>query len=448
MSTHANMVKMTTATTGTGTITLGSASSGYQSFADAYGANATVDVLIADGTAWEVARNCTYTHSGTTLTRGTLEDSSTGSALNLSGSATVSVVATAAFGNRTEMALQAITPGGRLTTESGVPVSTSDRTAQSTLYYTPYVHNIINLWDGAEWKPISFTEYTLALGTLTASREYNVFAYASSGALACVAEIWASAAVTFTNGTDVVNWTSTPAVDGDMVVFVNGGSAVMPTGLVLNTTYYVRDKAANSFKLASTVGGDAINFTTDGSGTITAKIQNVTIQDGRYCKNGDKAHLLLGSFYTETATTTEDSLANCLLWNTYNQRQRELRKVDTTSHVINNVTREWNNGTALRAKFIVGLPTRQVAFGSSRIQPSVATSLPYLYPAVDNLQNLPGGDANDFVANAGTTSTSTLLLRAPFVAAVGVHTVSMYESEFAGFNTTLDYGKTYMSLLQ
>ena len=104
MSTHANMVKMTTATTGTGTITLGSASSGFQSFADAYGANATVDVLITDGTAWEVARNCTYTHSGTTLTRGTLEDSSTGSALNLSGSATVSVVATADSGRRWDSA--------------------------------------------------------------------------------------------------------------------------------------------------------------------------------------------------------------------------------------------------------------------------------------------------------------------------------------------------------
>ena len=104
MSTHANRVKMTTATTGTGTITLGSASSGFQSFADAYGANATVDVLITDGTAWEVARNCTYTHSGTTLTRGTLEDSSTDSALNLSGSATVSVVATADSGRRWDSA--------------------------------------------------------------------------------------------------------------------------------------------------------------------------------------------------------------------------------------------------------------------------------------------------------------------------------------------------------
>ena len=110
MSTHANMVKMTTATTGTGTITLGSASSGFQSFADAYGANATVDVLITDGTAWEVARNCTYTHSGTTLNRGTLEDSSTGSALNLSGSATVSVVATAAFGNNAALNHVAASP--------------------------------------------------------------------------------------------------------------------------------------------------------------------------------------------------------------------------------------------------------------------------------------------------------------------------------------------------
>ncbi|MEY5101242.1 MAG: hypothetical protein RJA36_3961 [Pseudomonadota bacterium] len=82
-------------TPGTGTITLGSAQSGYQSLASAYGANATVDVVITDGTAWEVARNCTYTHSGTTLSRGTLEASSTGSALSLTSAAVVSVTLTA-----------------------------------------------------------------------------------------------------------------------------------------------------------------------------------------------------------------------------------------------------------------------------------------------------------------------------------------------------------------
>ena len=85
---HKNRVQMSVSgTPGTGTITLGSAASGYQSFSAAHGANATVDVLITDGTAWEVARGCTYTHSGTTLSRGTLEASSTGSAISLTSAA-------------------------------------------------------------------------------------------------------------------------------------------------------------------------------------------------------------------------------------------------------------------------------------------------------------------------------------------------------------------------
>lgn len=103
MSSHKNRVKMTVSgTPGTGTITLSAASSGYQSLATAYGANATVDVLITEGTAWEVARDCAYTHSGTTLSRGTLEESSTGSAVSFTSAAVVSVIATAGFGNDVE----------------------------------------------------------------------------------------------------------------------------------------------------------------------------------------------------------------------------------------------------------------------------------------------------------------------------------------------------------
>jgi hypothetical protein len=88
--------KMTTATTGTGTITLGSASAGYQSFAAAGVANGNVvRYTIEDGANWEIGTG-TYTSTGTTLSRSPTQSSSGGAAINLSGSATVFVTVASA----------------------------------------------------------------------------------------------------------------------------------------------------------------------------------------------------------------------------------------------------------------------------------------------------------------------------------------------------------------
>jgi hypothetical protein len=89
MSRLYNLARMTTATTGTGTITLGSAVSGFLSFSGAGIQDGdTVTYAIQDGSNSEIGRGV-YTSSGTTLTRSVLKSTNSDAAISLSGTAQV-----------------------------------------------------------------------------------------------------------------------------------------------------------------------------------------------------------------------------------------------------------------------------------------------------------------------------------------------------------------------
>jgi microcystin-dependent protein len=66
----------------------------------------------------------------------------------------------------------------------------------------------------------------------------------------------------------VVTWSSHGRQNGDPVKFSTTGA--LPTGLTADTTYYIINKTANTFQLAATPGGTAINTSGSQSGTHTA----------------------------------------------------------------------------------------------------------------------------------------------------------------------------------
>lgn len=85
---------------------------------------------------------------------------------------------------------------GRLTTESGVPVSTTDQTSKSTLYYTPMIGDSVPLYDATEADFIDrqlSAEISYSLTGLAANLNFDVFLNWSGSAIVISLEQWASA---------------------------------------------------------------------------------------------------------------------------------------------------------------------------------------------------------------------------------------------------------------
>lgn len=76
-----------------------------------------------------------------------------------------------------DLLAQACIPGGRLTLTSGTPVTTSDVTAATNVYYAIDKHNLIPAYSSADGKLVlrAFTEITIGLAGLAANTNFDVY---------------------------------------------------------------------------------------------------------------------------------------------------------------------------------------------------------------------------------------------------------------------------------
>jgi hypothetical protein len=178
---------------GTGAFSLGGAVTGYVTFSSVYSDGQSFYYGAKDPTngGTEVGIG-TYHSSGDTISRDQIISSSnSGSAVNFSANTTF--VYTTIPG---EVLLpQHSVCEGRLTLTSNTPVTTSDVTGASTIYFTPFMGDCIGLWSGNGWLIYAFTQLSLTLSGgsgLMVGLPYDVFIYNNSGTLTLEYVAWST----------------------------------------------------------------------------------------------------------------------------------------------------------------------------------------------------------------------------------------------------------------
>jgi len=219
---------------------------------------------------------------------------------------------------------------GRLTLESGVPISSADQANKSTLYLTPSGGNLLGLFDTVSqtWSNYPFTELSIAVPAST-RQLFDVFARQIGNV--CSLELGGYKTITASNsptaGTNkVINVASTAdVVVGDVIsiVSVGGAEEALVTALVTNTSI--------------TVDWLEFNHTTPVLG-LAVPTNALSLQDGVPVKDSDKSRRYCGTFSTLASGQTSDLPGARLVANYYNRVQRDFRATPTNASWATSLT--------------------------------------------------------------------------------------------------------------
>jgi len=312
MVTLVNRAKMSTSTTGTGTITLGSAESGYQSFTSAGVVNSdVVRYTIEDGDAWEIGSG---TYSSGTLTR-VLDESSTGSLLNLSGDAVVYVTAAGediqqppsegpfVNGDKTKLdgieATADVTDAGNVNPLVDTHLNTGTATSGEYLSWTGSDYDWVAVSGGAETYVRKTANYTAVAGE-------NIIADTSGG-------VWTLTLPASPSSGDVIkiadgaDWSANNLTVGRNGSTIEGDAADMTMDIGGASVSFVYD--GTTWQIYAQVGaaGDVVTLTgtqTLSNKTLTTPSLDGTITEEVYAISGTSVALEPDNGSVQTHTLT------------------------------------------------------------------------------------------------------------------------------------------------
>ena len=243
-------------------------------------------------------------------------------------------------------------PGGRLTLTSGVPVTTSDVTNATTIYYTPYVSNVISLWNGNAWQTITFSEVSLLIQSFYQNRltttgntgpiNSGPIKSIPSTAAIQVGDMVDDHVAIFGSGTYVIS------VDSANQVTTNTPCQAVTTG----QTFYFNYPCYDIFGYLDSNNG--LTLATLPWANRTTRQTALAMTDGVYTLSTDKTRLYLGTIYLTSAWAgkfaangyvTSDSMSSRLVWNNYNRVVRPLLyPISTASWSYGSAAWRWANG--------------------------------------------------------------------------------------------------------
>lgn len=264
--------------------------------------------------------------------------------------------------------------GGRLTLESGVPVSTSDQTGKTTVYWTPFVSSLLPLFgpsasDVPSWALWELPEFAGALGTLSDATNYDV----------SLATKVLTPSSTDTGAETVTFGSAHGLLTGAFVKVTTTGG-----GLTAGTNYWINAASSTSVTFHTTLadalaGTNDVNLTASITSTLrfftfkyTAWTNDTTRATalarqagaGLYTLSGSPHELVVGTIRMTGTTTTEDSGGGAssqtggkrFVWNMYNRVRRFARVIDTTnSWTTASGWRQANNAAGNKVEYVCGM---------------------------------------------------------------------------------------------